>query len=259
MNLNKYTINEIKKQLEEIDINNEIINKLSQDSRKGVQKLAQKYLKQKEKKKKIKKKWQKMNKKQLQLLNQGYLLVAGIDEAGRGPLAGPVVASAVILDPDIKLMGLDDSKKLTAKKRELLYKKIKKYSIKTGIGIIDNKIIDQINISQACFMAMKEAVKNLDLIPEYLLIDGNQYIPELNIEQEKVIDGDCKINCIAAASIIAKVTRDRIIDKYHQDYPHYGFIRNKGYGTSEHIQALKKFGPSPIHRYSYSVVKENAN
>ncbi len=258
MNLSEFTIKQLKNHLQKIEVNEKIIQKLAADSRKGVRKLAKKYRRIKNKKAMKLKKWQLMNKTQLTLHNKGFKLIAGFDEAGRGPLAGPVVAAAVILDPRVKIIGLDDSKKLSPEKRNKLHKKIKKKAIATGIGIIDNKLIDKINIYNATFKAMEKAYKKLDLNPEFLLVDGNQTIPSLNVKQKAITDGDGKVNCIAAASILAKVTRDKIIDDYHSVYPEYGFIRNKGYGTREHISALEKYGPTSIHRFSFSVVSNNA-
>ena len=254
-----YTIKEIKKYLKNIKVTEKIIERLDSDSRKGVQKLARKYKKRKEKAKKELIRWQKMNQIEEELRYNGHKLVTGLDEAGRGPLAGPVVASAVILNPEQKIIGLNDSKQIPVKKREELFSEINKKAIAVGTGIVENDIIDKINIQQASFRAMKKAIYSLDFIPDYLLVDGNREIPEIDYRQKCVIDGDEKTNCIAAASIIAKVTRDKIIDQFDDIYPEYGFINNKGYGTREHIKALEKFGPSPIHRYSFSVVENNSD
>jgi len=252
-----YTIKEIKKILTKIEVNKKIIEKLQRDNRQGVRNLGVKYKNRLKKERERQQKWERMNKREDILHNRGYRLIAGIDEAGRGPLAGPVVAAAVILPEDKKIIGLDDSKKLSARKREKLYEIIKKLSVAVGVGIIDNKEIDKINIHRATFMAMKKAIKNLDIIPDYLLVDGNSEIPLLALTQEAVIDGDARVNVIAAASIIAKVTRDNIIDNYHQEYPQYGFINNKGYGTQEHIEAIKKYGITPLHRLSYGIVNKH--
>ncbi len=256
--LSQYTINEIKKKLKKQDVDDKLINKLAADSRKGVKKLADKYKKIKNKKIKLKEKWDAMNKLNNKMREQGYKLICGLDEAGRGPLAGPVVASAVLLDPYKKIIGLDDSKKLSEMKREELFSIIKNKAMAVGIGIVENDVIDDINIQQASFKAMKKAIDELEFIPDYLFVDGNREIPDLSIPQKTVIDGDSKVNSIAAASIIAKVTRDKIIEKYDDEYPEYGFKSNKGYGTQEHISALKKYGATPIHRYSYSVVNKYA-
>ena len=256
--LSQYTIKEIKKKCENQTVNDKMIEKLAADSRKGVKKIAKKYRKIKKEKLRLQEKWNKMNEIASNLRKDGYEIICGIDEAGRGPLAGPVVASAVLLDPFNKIIGLDDSKKLSESKREQLFKEIKEKAIAVGIGIVDNKIIDKINIQQASFKAMKKALNKLSFESDYLLVDGNQKIPNINIAQRAVIDGDEKVNSIAAASIIAKVTRDNIIKKYGEKYPEYGFENNKGYGTKEHIKALKTHGPTPIHRFSYSVVNKHS-
>lgn len=257
MDWSEYTISDVKEHLSKLDINeitDKLLISLNKDSRVGVQNLAAKYKRLLNAKKNRIEKWKKMSQNAVDLQDRGYQLVAGIDEAGRGPLAGPVVASAVILDLNKPIYGLDDSKKLSEKKREELYKVIMEDAIAVGIGIINNNIIDQINILQATFKAMESAIEDLSETPDYVLVDGNMKIPNIKHRQDCIVDGDCFINSIAAASIIAKVTRDRIIDDYHNDYPHYGFNRNKGYGTSEHIQALKEHGTTPIHRFSFSIV-----
>lgn len=178
---------------------------------------------------------------------------AGIDEAGRGPLAGPVVAAAVIIPKNFELDGINDSKKLNSTKRLILYNKLIEESDCYAIGIIEPQEIDEINILRASLKAMKIAVNNLEKSPDYLLVDGNHRVP-MPIPQEPIIKGDCKCTSIAAASIIAKVTRDRIMENYHNEYPQYNFTKHKGYPTKEHIEALKKFGACPIHRRSYSRV-----
>lgn len=258
MELSQFTIKEIKERLKEKKITDKIIKELSTDSRKGVKKLADKYIKKRKKQKQLEEKWDKMNKISKDLRSEGYQLVCGVDEAGRGPLAGPVVAAAVLLDPYEKIIGLDDSKKLSEKRREELFTEIKDKAVAVGLGIVENDIIDRINIQQASFLAMENALHKLDFIPDFLLVDGNRAIPNLDIPQKTVVDGDGRVNSIAAASIIAKVTRDHIIEDYADDYPEYGLAQNKGYGTKEHIEALENYGPTPIHRYSYSVVNKNS-
>lgn len=182
--------------------------------------------------------------------------MAGVDEAGRGPLAGPVVAAAVILLKPETLAGINDSKKLSAERREELYVRIARASL-VGIGFADEKQIDELNIYEATRLAMKKAVLNLPHTPASLLIDGPMRL-DLPLEQKGVIQGDGKSASIAAASIVAKVFRDHWMRKLHELYPHYGFHRHKGYGTAEHMQALKEKGPSPIHRYSFAPVREAA-
>lgn len=176
--------------------------------------------------------------------------VAGIDEAGRGPLAGPVVAAAVILPKYIFLPFLNDSKKVTEKRRDVLFDEIKQNAIAYGIGIASNTLIDEINILQATYEAMREAVNALEKTPDVLLVDA-VHIPDINIKQVGIVKGDAKSVNIAAASILAKVTRDRIMVEYDKIYPEYGFASNKGYGTATHIAALKEVGPCAIHRKSF--------
>lgn len=184
------------------------------------------------------------------LYSEGYEYICGIDEAGRGPLCGPVVAAAVILPKDKYIEGVNDSKKLSPKKREKLYDDIKKEAISVGIGIVDVDIIEEINILNATKLAMIKAIKDLKIKPDYLLIDGNQLI-DIDIEKQTVVSGDAKSESIAAASIIAKVTRDRMLVNFDKLYPEYGFAKHKGYGTKMHIEAIKKYGLTPIHRKSF--------
>ena len=190
------------------------------------------------------------------LKNEGYFLIAGIDEAGRGSLSGPVVAAAVILPCQLFIPYIKDSKKLTSKKRTELYFSILNKAKYVGIGIVEAKIIDRINIAQASFLAMKKAILDLKEVPDYLLVDGFK-IPHLNIHQLPLIKGEDKSISIAAASIIAKVYRDNIMIKYDKKYPQYLFKKNKGYGTEEHLEALLKYGPSEIHRKSFNRVISN--
>lgn len=184
------------------------------------------------------------------------LFIAGVDEAGRGPLAGPVVAAAVIIPAGQEIFaGIDDSKKITAHQRALLFEKITRSYI-YGVGIVHEEEIDRLNILQATFKAMFIAVKALAQKPAKCLIDGNKIIPALAIEQEAVINGDSLVKEISAASIIAKVTRDKLMLAYHEQYPQYNFAENKGYGTAAHIEAILKYGRCPIHRRSFSVRQE---
>ena len=184
------------------------------------------------------------------LHEQGYRCIAGIDEVGRGPLAGPVVAGAVILSPDCEILYLNDSKKLSEKKRELLYDEIMEKAVATGIGVISPARIDEINILQATYEAMRMAISNLKVQPSVLLNDAVT-IPLVEIPQVPIIKGDAKSVSIAAASIIAKVTRDHMMVEYEEIYPGYGFASNKGYGSAQHIAALKELGPTPIHRRTF--------
>lgn len=183
--------------------------------------------------------------------------ICGIDEVGRGPLAGPVVACAVILPKDVEILYINDSKKLSEKKREALYDEIMEKAIAVGIGIESEKVIDEINILQATYKAMRTAINNLSVKPDILLNDAVT-IPDVEIRQVPIIKGDAKSISIAAASIVAKVTRDRIMVEYDDCYPGYGFASNKGYGSKAHIDALIKMGKTPIHRNSFigKIVKE---
>lgn len=179
-----------------------------------------------------------------------YTYICGIDEAGRGPLAGPVVAGAVILPKDCEILYLNDSKKLSASKREALYDEIMEKALATGIGMASPARIDKINILQATYEAMREAISKLGTEPGILLNDAVT-IPDILIQQVPIIKGDAKSVSIAAASILAKVTRDRLMIEYDKIMPQYGFACHKGYGSKEHIEAIKKYGPSPIHRHSF--------
>lgn len=179
-----------------------------------------------------------------------YEYICGIDEAGRGPLAGPVTAGAVILPKDAEILYLNDSKKLSPSKRDELYDEIKEKAIAVGVGIVSPERIDEINILQATYEAMQIAIKNLDRTPDILLNDAVT-IPKVEIKQVPIIKGDAKSVSIAAASIIAKVTRDRIMSDYDKTYPEYGFAGHKGYGSAAHIEAIRKYGASPIHRKTF--------
>ncbi|MDD5136991.1 MAG: ribonuclease HII [Candidatus Omnitrophica bacterium] len=188
------------------------------------------------------------------LNSSGYSSIAGVDEAGRGPLAGPVVAGAVIIK-DVRFEErIDDSKKLTVKRREVAYREILKKSI-VGVGIIDERTIDKINIYQATKKAMQMAISKLKIPPDYVIVDGNMKIAT-KCPLKCIIGGDSKSLSIAAASIVAKVTRDRIMVKYDKLYPQYGFAKHKGYGTREHMVAIKNNGASPIHRNSFRPIRD---
>ena len=179
-----------------------------------------------------------------------YSYICGIDEAGRGPLAGPVVAGAVILPKDARILYINDSKKLSEKKREELFDVICSEALAYGIGVVSPERIDEINILQATYEAMREAINKLDITPDILLNDAVT-VPEVNIRQVPIIKGDAKSMSIAAASILAKVTRDRMMLEYDAVYPEYGFARHKGYGTKQHTDALVKYGACPIHRRTF--------
>jgi ribonuclease HII len=184
---------------------------------------------------------------------EGHTIIAGIDEAGRGPWAGPVVAAAVVLPLNVTIKWLRDSKQLVARRREEFFEEISKKALSIGVHAVDHQTIDSINILQATHQAMRTALSQITLTPGLALVDGLP-VPELGWPNVNIIDGDTKSACIAAASIIAKVTRDRLMIELSQKYPQYNFQKNKGYGTREHFEALKRFGPCPIHRNSFAPV-----
>lgn len=190
--------------------------------------------------------WQIENEK----MASGFKYIAGVDEAGRGPLAGPVYAAAVILPPGLYLEGINDSKKLSEKKREELFEKITKEAVAYHISSVNEKIIDEINILNATFLAMNDAISKLSVTADYVLIDGNR-AKNVNIPYETVVKGDSKSVSIAAASILAKVARDNYIKEQDSIYPEYGFEKHKGYGTKQHTDAIKEFGPCEIHRMTF--------
>ncbi len=199
-------------------------------------------------------------KEEQNLFKAGFKFIGGIDEVGRGPLAGPVVAACVVYSRDFsfsneKLGLIKDSKKITEKRREELYGVIKDEFCEVGVGICDHITIDRINILQAAFLAMKKAIGALRQKPDFIVLDGRFPIPNISLKQKSVIRGDELIFSIAAASIIAKVTRDRIMREMHQLYPQYGFAQHKGYGTKLHLKTLQEYGPCPIHRKSFNPVK----
>lgn len=218
------------------------------DKRKGVQQLIVKFKHEEEKLNAELKRLEAME--VFEKKYSSYKLIAGIDEAGRGPLAGPVVAGAVILPRECKILYLNDSKKLSALKRNELFDEIKEKAVAYGVGIISPEMIDEINILQATLEAMREAIKNMGIEPNMLLVDALT-IPKIPYKQVGIVKGDARSVSIAAASIIAKVTRDRIMEDMDSIYPEYGFASHKGYGSKAHIEAIKKYGPCPIHRRTF--------
>ncbi|QPS71854.1 ribonuclease HII [Lactococcus garvieae] len=184
---------------------------------------------------------------------QGFEHVAGIDEVGRGPLAGPVVTAAVILPKNCKISGLNDSKKIPKSKHEAIFNEVQEKALAIGIGLVDNDTIDQVNIYQATKIAMLQAIEKLEVAPQCLLIDAMEL--DINLPQKSIIKGDAKSASIAAASIVAKVTRDRLMTDYAQKYPYYDFEHNAGYGTAKHLAGLEVYGITPIHRKSYEPIK----
>ncbi|MDZ5711702.1 ribonuclease HII [Jeotgalibacillus haloalkalitolerans] len=244
-------ISQIKEMLTESP-DEELINQLKSDDRKGVQKLLKSYQKKIEKDQMLAQQFKDMQAYEKAALLKGYSLIAGTDEAGRGPLAGPVVAAAVILPEGFYLAGLNDSKKLSEQKRELFFEEIMT-SADVGVGIIEAAEIDRINILNASKQAMIKAIRQLKQQPEYVLADAVTL--DIQIPQKSIIKGDAKSVSIAAASVIAKVTRDRLMKEAAEKYPGYDLEKNAGYGTKDHIEAIKKLGLTGEHRRSFEPVK----
>ncbi len=248
------SIQNIKEHLKKLhSLTDPAVEQFRQDPRKGVQQALLAFENRLKKEKLIKEKYQEMSIFEKQGYANGHEWIAGIDEVGRGPLAGPVVAAAVILPKKEEILGLNDSKQLSEKKRLFLYDQIQQKAIGIGIGIIDEKTIDEVNIYEASKLAMIQAVEKLTIKPTYLLIDAMTL--DLPIQQEKLIKGDARSVSIAAASIIAKVYRDALMKEYDRLYPGYGFAHNAGYGTKEHLIGLSEKGVTPIHRKTFAPVK----
>ncbi len=244
------TIGIIKEDLQaaEVTMLPSFIAEYEKDERAGVQKLVQQAEKRLESFTREKVRTEQLKAYERKYENAGY--ICGIDEVGRGPLAGPVVAGAVILPRDCDILYINDSKKLSEKKREELYDIIMEKAVAVGVGMVSPARIDEINILQATYEAMRQAIQKLAVTPDILLNDAVT-IPQVNIRQIPIIKGDAKSISIGAASIIAKVTRDRLMVEYDEIMPEYGFVSNKGYGSQMHIDALRKYGSSPIHRQSF--------
>ncbi len=255
MNISALNIGQIKELLSQ-EISEELLVVIASDPRQGVRTLVQKYHRIKEKQLQERARLDGLLKYERELWEVGLNYVAGIDEVGRGPLAGPVVAAAVILPRDSAIEGINDSKKLTPQKRRDLEKAIKKDALAYSISIVSEQEIDEINIYQATLKAMGKAVGLLKIRPEFLLVDAVT-IPALDIPQKPIIHGDAISYSIAAASILAKEARDRMMDEFDLIYPQYGFAQHKGYGTAFHLEAINKYGPCPIHRKSFGPVLNN--
>ena len=250
----KYTISQIKEILNSIhSMEDPMFQQLSLDMRKGVQTALKSCQKRIEKKQKRAAHFIEMQYYERLAYQEGASFIAGVDEVGRGPLAGPVVAAAVILPKNIEDLGFDDSKKLSASKREEIYRLIQEKAIAIGIGIVDADIIDQVNIYQASRLAMQQAVSELKIQPDYLLIDAMKI--DVNTPQIGIIKGDAKSISIAAASIVAKQVRDQMMQEFDELYPGYDFSNNAGYGTPKHLEGLKSKGICPIHRKTFAPIK----
>lgn len=247
------TIKEIKDLLRQ-SVSAEQLAILQKDSRKGVQKLVASYLSRQKRQAQKQKAFNQRFYYEKQAWEQNQI-VAGVDEVGRGPLAGPVVTAAVVLDSSFSLVDVNDSKQLSPQRRLALFPLILQQAVCVSVGVKSVQVIDRVNIYQADRLAMKQAVLDLSLKPDLLLVDAMD-IP-VNLPQKKLIKGDSKSNSIAAASIVAKVFRDKLMDDYAQIYPQYNFPHNAGYGTADHLAALAQYGPCPIHRQSFAPVKKS--
>ena len=251
----KYTISQIKELLSSIhSMEDPMFQQLSLDMRKGVQTALKSCQKRIEKEQKRAEHFIEMQYYERLAYKEGASFIAGVDEVGRGPSAGPVVAAAVILPKNIEDLGFDDSKKLSASKREEIYRLIQEKAIAIGIGIVDADIIDQVNIYQASRLAMQQAVSELKIQPDYLLIDAMKI--DVNTPQIGIIKGDAKSISIAAASIVAKQVRDQMMQEFDELYPGYDFSNNAGYGTPKHLEGLKTKGICPIHRKTFAPIKD---
>lgn len=248
------TIKEIKEQLAQIQqLNDPLFAELEKDDRSGVIQAVAKRKREIQKCLEEDERLEGMLAYEKELYRQGIQLIAGIDEVGRGPLAGPVVAAAVILPKGCKISGLNDSKKIPKSKHKEIYEAVLEHAIAIGIGVKDNHVIDQVNIYEATKLAMIEAIGQLDPKPQHLLIDAMKL--DLPISQTSIIKGDANSLSIAAASIVAKVTRDQMMETYDQEYRGYDFAQNAGYGTAKHLAGLQKLGITPIHRRSFEPIK----
>ena len=252
--MKKQSITEIKGLLNEDNLTPETWEALLQDERKGVQTLLKSYRRKKEREKRLIQRFEEMREYENKAYQNGFKSIAGVDEVGRGPLAGPVVAAAVILPEDFRLIGLDDSKKLKEEVREEYSTYIKEHAICYHISFIENQVIDGINIYEATKQAMYEALAGLTTPPDHVLIDA-LHLPNLNCSQEAIIKGDASSISIAAASVLAKVARDQFMKELDKKYPGYGFDKNMGYGTKAHLKGLEQYGATPYHRPSFAPVK----
>lgn len=252
LDIKTLSVKEINEMVSEIGLEEyaAVSEALMADERKAIQKIGEKLARDYNKVLFEEKRLEGMKSFEYALYEKGCIYIAGTDEVGRGPLAGPVVAAAVILPREFKVLGVNDSKKLSEKKREELYFLILNEAVSFGIGIVDNDKIDEINILNASKLAMKIACEKLNRKPDHLLVDA-VHVDHLDIPQTGIIKGDSKSITIAAASIVAKVTRDRMMVEYHEQHPHYDFINNKGYGTALHYEGIRTHGLCPLHRKTF--------
>lgn len=252
----RLTVQQLRERLADGPADEQLLTELEADPRKGVRELARKARRQNRDAEAERARLEKLSEMERSFRKKGYRQIAGVDEAGRGPLAGPVVAAAVILPEDTCLQGLNDSKALTAQRRETLFEAICQTASAWAVASASVEEIDAHNILQASYLAMRRALTDLSVTPDYVLIDGNG-LPESGLRELAVVDGDARSASIAAASILAKVTRDRQMRDLDAKYPDYGFARHKGYGSPDHLAALQRLGPCPIHRTSFQGVGES--
>jgi len=252
------TIAEIEDYLEKLEtLEESTFKQLLRDSRRGTTKLAKKHMKKQERVNREKRRIRRLKRREAKLNARGYEFIAGVDEAGRGALAGPVMAAAVIMPTGSFIAGINDSKKISSERRENLKKKIIDQALSVGVGKANVEEIDKIDIAEAIRLAMRRAIKALEPSPQIILIDGGIDIPALDISAENIKNGDEKVYSIAAASIVAKVSRDRVMDKLSRKFPEYNFDSNKGYGTEKHLKAVENNGYSSIHRSSFHFHSKN--
>lgn len=245
------TVDEIARWLEsKQNLTSEELEALCEDPRKTVARLVERWQDKKRRRVVESERLTSLLALEHEYIRVGYSVIAGTDEAGRGPLAGPIVAAAVVLDPKTPIAGVDDSKRISPKKREVLFEKLQREALSIGMGIIDSQEIDSRGIGDANKRAMEIAVKGLCGVPDLVLVDGN-VVPDFGIPAKAVLQGDSRCYSVACASIIAKVTRDRIMERLDSEYPQYGFRKHKGYGTKQHISAIERFGLCPYHRITF--------
>jgi ribonuclease HII len=232
----------------------EILNQLQTDGRRGVRQLCQRYLHQQDRRIKFERRFKELAIIERRLRRKGCRAVVGVDESGRGPLAGPLVAAAVMTPWPCRWMGLDDSKSLTVESRADWYQVIRAQAVAVGVGIVSASQIDRLGIQEATWRAMRQAIANLSTVPDHVIVDGPWTIPLLEIHQTPVVNGDARSISVAAASVVAKVTRDEIMIRLDEKFPDYEFAKHKGYGTREHLAALRAYGPCRQHRRSFQPV-----
>jgi len=255
LNLASLKVSEVRERIQKRKASPGLLRLLEQDARPGVRKICEAVRKRIDEERKESRRLSRLQKRERFFWKSGWERIAGVDEAGIGPLAGPVVAAAVVFEPGVRIRGVDDSKKLTAEERQALLPQIRAKALGIGVGVAEVSEIDTLNIYHAGLLAMKRAVLSLPVEPDFILSDA-RIIPEVDFPQEGVIGGDAAVFSIAAASIVAKTHRDSLMEAFDLEHPQYGFARHKGYSTPEHQRALLSFGPCPIHRQSFLYIGE---